>query len=120
MTTQKFISLFQSICFSFLCFVQVVPAHSQVIGCKDPAAINYNPSATIGDSSCMYNTTFYTPPVKVNPISTVLTETSGLQWAGNFLWSFNDGNNAAAIYRMDTTSNAILQTVNLGGTTNVD
>ncbi len=68
----------------------------------------------------MYSPTSYTPPVKVDSISDILHETSGLQMAGNFLWSFNDGGNAAAIYRLDTASSAILQTVNLGGATNVD
>lgn len=96
------------------------PAYSQVAGCKDPAATNYNPSATVNDGGCAYNTTFYTPPVKVDPISNVLIESSGLQIAGGFLWSFNDGGGAAAIYRIDTVSNTVLQTVNLGGATNTD
>lgn len=94
--------------------------HAQVYGCKDPLANNYNAAATVNDGSCTYNTTNYTPPVKVNPMNAVLTETSGLQWAGNSLWSFNDGGGAAAIYRIDTLTNTILQTVNLSGATNVD
>ena len=94
--------------------------NAQVHGCKDPLANNYNPSATINDGSCTYNTTFYTPPVKVDPISNVLVETSGLQMANNYLWSFNDGGGLAAIYRMDTVTNAILQTVTLAGATNID
>lgn len=89
-------------------------------GCKDPAANNYNPSATFNDGTCAYSTTAYTPPVKVDPVSSTLIETSGLQMAGNFLWSFNDGGNAAAIYRVDTTTGNILQTVNLQGASNVD
>ena len=62
----------------------------------------------------------YTPPIKVDPISNALAETSGLQWAGNSLWSFNDGGNGAVLYRIDTASNAILQTINLEGATNID
>lgn len=105
---------------ALLFFIQPTVLHAQVSGCKDPAANNYNPSATVNDGSCAYPATTYTPPVKVDPISTLLPETSGLQMAGNFLWSFNDGGNRAAIYRIDTASNAVLQTVNLGGATNVD
>lgn len=108
------------IVFAFLLIFYVNPVNSQVSGCKDPAAINYNSSATVNDGSCTYSTTFYSPPVKVDPISSVLIETSGLQIAGNFLWSFNDGGNAPAIYRMDTTTDAILQTVNLDGVSNID
>ncbi len=94
--------------------------YAQVTGCTDPLSNNYNPLATVNDGTCTYNSTSYTPSVKVNPISNVLIESSGLQMAGNFLWSFNDGGGAAAIYRIDTLTNALLQTVNLAGATNVD
>ena len=103
-----------------LLLVHVIPVQAQVAGCKDPTASNYNASATVNDGSCTYSTTAYTPPVRVDPISNALAEGSGLQMAGNFLWSFNDGGGAAAIYRIDTLTNAILQTVNLEGATNVD
>lgn len=107
---------------SFVCmfFFQLLFVHGQVSGCKDPAATNYNPAATVNDGNCNYAPTSYTPPVKVNPLNALLNENSGLQWAGGSLWTFNDGLNAAAIYRMDTASNAILQTVNLDGASNVD
>src|SRR3954467_15274692 len=76
--------------------------HSQVSGCKDPTALNYNSSATVNDGSCAYTTpTYYTPLVRVDTMNSTLAETSGLQWAGNSLWTFNDGGNAAAIYRID-------------------
>lgn len=95
-------------------------AHSQVYGCKDPLSANYNPAATVNDGSCIYNTTTYTPAAKVDPLSDTLLETSGLQMAGDFLWSFNDGGGAAAIYRMDTLTRNLLQQVNLAGAVNVD
>lgn len=97
-----------------------LPAYSQVPGCKDPMANNYDPSATVNNGSCTYNVTLYTPVVKVDPLSPVLNEGSGLQMAGGYLWSFNDGGGSAAIYRIDTLSNTILQTVNLAGATNID
>ncbi len=98
----------------------VLQGHSQVPGCTDPLANNFNLSATINNGSCTYNTTAYTPPLKVDPISDTLIETSGLQWAANYLWSFNDGGGAAAIYRIDTLSNALLQRVYLQGAANID
>jgi hypothetical protein len=106
-------------CF-FLLLLQTSTSYSQVYGCKDPAANNYNSSATVNDGSCLYDQTFYTPPIKVDPISNALVETSGLQWAGNSLWSFNDGGYSATLFRIDTASDAILQTVSLEGASNVD
>lgn len=106
-----------------IAFVYLLAANSsygQVPGCKDPLANNYNPAATINDGSCTYNITNYTPPLKVNPISDTLIESSGLQMAGNYLWSFNDGGGAAAIYRIDTITNKLLQIVNLSGAQNID
>jgi hypothetical protein len=110
-----------SVVFCILLSFVTTPSQSQIVyGCRDPYANNYNPSANVNDGSCTYNPTSYTPPIKRDPISDTLIESSGLQMAGNYLWSFNDGGGAAAIYRVDTTSGSILQTVNLGGATNVD
>ena len=96
------------------------PSFAQVAGCTDPLSNNFNPLATVNDGSCTYLVTNYTPPIKVDPISITLVENSGLQMAGNYLWSFNDGGGAAAIYRIDTITNAVLQKVSLGGTVNID
>ena len=93
---------------------------AQIAGCTDPLSNNFNPLANVNNGSCTYTVTNYTPIIKVDPISAALVESSGLQMAGNYLWSFNDGGGAAAIYRMDTITNTILQKVNLGGTVNID
>lgn len=104
--------------FSLLLATTTVSA--QVPGCTDPAATNYNPSATTNDGSCTYQRILYSPPVKIDPLSAVLEESSGLQWAGGSLWSFNDGGNAAVLFRMDTASPIISQTITLEEATNVD
>jgi hypothetical protein len=106
--------------FVVIVFLNSTVAFSQTPGCTDVMANNYNAAATVNNGSCTYNATAYTPPVKVDPLSDTLIETSGLQWANNSLWSFNDGGGAAAIYRLDTTTNAILQRVYLTNATNVD
>lgn len=93
---------------------------AQVSGCTDPTASNYNSSATVNNGSCLYNVSFYTPPVKVDPIDIVLKESSALELAGNTLWSLNDGGGAAAIYRIDSVTSTLLQTVTLEGATNKD
>ena len=91
-------SLLAKSIFIFFLFIKATLSFSQVSGCKDPLANNYNSSATINDGSCTYNVTPYTPPVLVSPMNTTLQETSGLQMADNFLWSFNDGGGVADIY----------------------
>jgi hypothetical protein len=94
--------------------------YSQVRGCTDVLASNYNNLATINDGSCIYAATSYTPVIRVDPISDSLVESSGLQMAGNYLWSFNDGGHTATLYRIDTSTNTLLQQVNLSGATDVD
>ncbi|MBC7886881.1 MAG: hypothetical protein H7Z13_03270 [Ferruginibacter sp.] len=119
-TTRIIISYTINLILMLLVLFESHPLCGQVYGCRDPLANNYNPSATINNGSCTYNSTSYTPIIKVDPLSDTLIESSGLQMAGNFLWSFNDGGGAAAIYRMDTITNMLLQKVSLSGAENID
>ncbi|MEO6719976.1 MAG: hypothetical protein ABIN67_06400 [Ferruginibacter sp.] len=117
----KGINFFVGLTLIFISLLSPKISISQVVnGCTDPLANNYNAAANVNDGTCAYNNTSYTPPVKVSPLSDTLVESSGLQMAGNYLWSFNDGGGAAAIYRIDTVTKNILQTVNLANATNVD
>jgi hypothetical protein len=104
----------------FFVILRPSPAYSQVNGCTDTSANNYDSSATVNDGSCTYNVTNYAPPIFIARISDTLIESSGLQWAGNSLWSFNDRGSTPSLYRIDTVSGVILQTVRLTGATNVD
>ncbi|MBL7795610.1 MAG: hypothetical protein JNJ90_03825 [Saprospiraceae bacterium] len=99
-----------------LCFLGVLPAQP---GCTDPQAGNYDPGATSNDGSCTYPTTNYSLTVETN-LSTTLNETSGLVVAGGVVWTHNDSGNQPRIYKIDTLTNNILQTVTIGGATNVD
>lgn len=112
--------------FSLKCFFLTLSVfyygqlYSQIPGCTDPLANNFNSLATVNNGSCTYNSTAYTPPLKVDPINNIIAESSGLQWAANSLWTFNDSGGEPAIYRIDTVSDAILQKVTLQGASNVD
>lgn len=92
----------------------------QVNGCTDPLANNFNPSATINNGSCTYTSSSYIPAIKVDPITDSLIESSGLQFAENTLWSFNDRGGSATLYRIDTLTNILQQTVRLEAATNID
>jgi hypothetical protein len=93
---------------------------SQLPGCTDSLATNYSAAATYNNGSCIYTATSYTPIIKVDPLSDSVVETSGLQMAGGYLWTFNDKDGKPALYRIDTVSNAITQRIILNNTTNND
>ncbi len=93
---------------------------AQLPGCTDPLANNFNASATVNNGSCTYNSTGYTPEIKVDPLSDSVPESSGLQMAGGYLWTFNDRGGKPCLYRLDSTSNTITQRVILAGVTNGD
>jgi len=93
---------------------------AQIGGCTDPFANNYNAAANSNNGSCTYPSTSYVPAIKADSISSVLLESSGVQIINGDLWSFNDRNAEAVIYKIDSLSNKILQTVYLTGATNVD
>ncbi|MBL0358613.1 MAG: hypothetical protein IPP72_17895 [Chitinophagaceae bacterium] len=95
-------------------------SHSQLAGCTDPLAGNYNAAASSNNGSCTYNITTYTPIIKVDPLTDSLVETSCLHMAGGYLWSFNDKGGKAALYRIDTISNTLQQRVILSGAVNTD
>lgn len=63
--------------------------YSQIPGCTDKLAINYNSAATINDGSCQYNETVVSPTKSVI-LSDYLDETSGLVYWENKIWTHND------------------------------
>ncbi len=89
-------------------------------GCTDPLANNYDAAAIENNGSCTYNTTNYSPIIKVDPLSDSVVENSGLQFANGYLWTFNDQLNKPQLYRIDTASNTVQQRVYLKGITNTD
>jgi hypothetical protein len=53
-------------------------------------------------------------------LPTALKESSGLCYTDGQLWSFGDSGNPNAIYKIDTTTGAILQTVTIANYPNID
>lgn len=101
-------------------FLNLHNISAQVTGCTDPLSSNYNPLATVNDGSCNYAATTYSPPLKADPIADSVPESSGLQMAGGYLWTFNDRGGTATLYRIDTLTKTLLQRVILEGATDVD
>jgi hypothetical protein len=99
-------------------FSLINQSEAQISGCTDRLAINYNQSATINDGSCIYN------PANVRPSSTfnlegTLSETSGLIFWNNQLWTQND-NTDINIYSIDTLKGNIVRSYPLSGIPNKD
>ena len=92
---------------------------AQTVGCTDPNANNYNPSATNNDGSCTYNLTIYNPPVKFL-LPDEVDETSGLVFLNGKLWTINDSGGLPALYAFDTVTGNITQRVTIANATNID
>ncbi|MEP7168541.1 MAG: PKD domain-containing protein [Bacteroidota bacterium] len=104
----------------YFTFSFIINANAQISGCTDPQANNYNPAATVNNGSCTYNTTNLTITDKT-PLSTpLLDENSGIEFLDGKLWTHNDSDNPNDIYRVDTASNTVFQTVTISNATNVD
>lgn len=73
----------------YLLFAVLYTSKAQVQGCTDPAAINFNASATSNDGSCIYAPTTLSP-IKSIILSSRLRETSGLCIEQDSIWTHND------------------------------
>ncbi len=88
------------------------------LGCTDVKANNYNAAATINDGSCTYNGSNITATVSKN-LGASLSETSGLVFWNNTLWSHNDDTDNK-LYSIDTATATVLQSYTLTNTINKD
>lgn len=105
--------LLLNICFTFSI------AKSQVAGCRDKAAANYNSKATINNGSCVYAPVSVTPILKF-VLPPMIIENSGMIFWKNMLWHHNDSGGDPAIYGMDTLSNNIQRRVMIKDANNID
>ena len=101
-----------------LCFIINFSLKGQS-GCTDPQAINFDVMATDNDGSCLYGATQYQMEQRAT-LPEGLEEASGLAYLDGDLWTHNDGGNSNEIYRIDTLTGAILQTVLVGALENED
>ncbi|WP_243400331.1 T9SS C-terminal target domain-containing protein [Flavobacterium alvei] len=87
----------KAILFFFLFCITSI--YSQISGCMDSSAKNYNPNATIDNGSCRYNSTKTKPETSIK-LSDSLVETSGLIAFDHLLWTHNDDHDTT-IYGLD-------------------
>ena len=92
--------------------------YSQIKGCTDSLAKNYNSSAKINDGSCVYNNLKIKVQKSIDlPIE--IKETSGLFFWNELLWTHNDDKDNF-IYGIDTANGKIANKIQLKPLTNFD
>jgi len=92
--------------------------NAQVYGCTDSLAVNFNPAATVNDGSCVYDNASVSPQRSIE-LSSQISETSGLTFWNNLLWTHNDDTDTA-LYGLDTLNGKIIQTYLLNRVVNND
>jgi hypothetical protein len=101
-----------------LIFVLINAAsYSQISGCTDSFATNFNSQATLNDGSCLYDSSKIKPQISIT-LSDTLVETSGLIAFDNLLWTHNDDHDTN-IYGMDS-NGKIKKTIQLEKVVNTD
>lgn len=107
------------ITFVLLLFVPLF-IFAQKEGCTDPDALNYDSLAEINDGSCHFKIKPLWPKIAINNLPPLVNETSGLiYWNGGF-WTHNDSGGEPSIYKIDSISGNVIQTIKLNGATNID
>lgn len=96
----------------------IAEVNAQISGCTDSLAINYNPAATVNDGSCIYDAASLAP-LSSTELSPLVSETSGLTFWNNLLWTHND-NTDTKLYGLDTLNGNIIQTYLFNSIANID
>ncbi len=87
-------------------------------GCLDNQALNYDIGAMTNDGSCIYPSTNYTLS-NIAVLPDALSESSGLAFFNDDLWTHND-EGVDEIYKIDQTTGEILQSVLIANSNNKD
>lgn len=101
-----------------LFFVLLSLSSAAQFGCTDPLATNYAITAQENDGSCLYTNASLTPELSV-VLDAVLSETSGLIFWNNRIWTHND-NADNTLYGLNSNVFQVEFTPTVENTTNTD
>lgn len=104
----------------FLICICTLQVKSQIVGCTDEKAINYDANAEINDGSCLYSRTFHKPKKVIKRLPYEVSESSGLIYWRNAYWTHNDSGGENVLYRLDSITGKIVQKITVEGATNID
>jgi len=85
---------------AFFLFLIFQSTYSQISGCTDLLAKNYNPNAVENNGNCLYENLKVKPKYSIK-LNDTINETSGLIAFENLLWTHNDDHDKT-IYGLDT------------------
>jgi len=105
--------------FPLILFTYSFPSFSQVSGCTDPLANNYNNQAELNDGSCQYPFTSFTPK-RIGPLPQEVPETSGLVLHGDCLWTHNDSGWQPELFCLDPEDGSLIRRVRVVNAENRD
>jgi hypothetical protein len=106
--------------FPILLLFLLVTVHANAqSGCTDPMATNYDPTAVVNDGSCVYPATSLSLSPVTDLATPLLDENSGLLYLDGQLWTHVDDRDSN-LYRIDTTSGGILETLPVRNAWNYD
>ncbi len=106
------------ILFYFLLLLNVSQVWSQIYGCADPQANNYNPLVTVNDGSCLYNSTTLSPAQSIE-MPNAVNETSGIFFFDGQYWTHNDDTDAM-FFAIDSVTAEVVDTVLWNCLSNID
>lgn len=95
-----------------------VNCSAQILGCTDPAALNYFASATNNDGSCIYNTIQVAPDTSII-LNDTLDETSGLIMWNGMLWTHVDDTDTR-LFGLDSTTGNVQVRDSMLNISNID
>ena len=105
---------------AFFAAIVILMSYSfaQTCGCTDPLATNYNANATVNDGSCVYASTTVSA-MEIGELGETLDGSSTLLFWNSGYWTYNDHNDCC-LYRIDSTTAAIAETLCISGIGNYD
>lgn len=111
--------------FSQLCllviigFLLIFQGNSMVFGATGSGLIN-DTTQDMSNGSAIYSKADSRITLIINPLPQLLAETSGLIYYNGGLWTHNDSGGLPEIYKIDTITGEIVQTIGLSGAANTD
>lgn len=105
---------------AFFAAIVILMSYSsaQTCGCTDPLATNYNANATVNDGSCVYASTTVSA-TEIGQLGETLDGSSTLLFWNSGYWTYNDHNDCC-LYRIDSSTAAIAETLCISGIGNYD